>query len=318
MQITSWANKRVLITGSSGFVGSHLVAYFLRNNASVLGLSRHPKITCVEKQVDITSKNEVVQTVRAFKPHVCFHLASEALVESGADDPYRTFEINVVGTLNMLEACRLEQVKRIVIASSSHVYGKSRTPHTEDEPARPSRPYETSKTCIDLIAQSYADSFNLPVLIPRFVNIYGPGDLNFSRVVPKTMKAIVVGDSPTLWGGAARRQYLYIDDAVSAYSTISKISDTELTRNRIYNIGSNDALSVRELMGKIIALSSFSSHITNVASKRKEELKEQIVSWQKAKHSLGWSPKVDLDTGLKRTYAWYKNYFLSVKKGVSR
>jgi len=316
MQLPSWGNSRVLITGSSGFVGSQLAADLQKKGARVAGLSRHPKDPSWEKRVDVTRKSDLVAFVRSFDPHVCFHLASVSLVESGATRPHATFQANIEGALNILEACRSGNVRRIVIASSSHVYGAAPSPYSEDEPARPSRPYETSKACIDLIAQSYADSFHLPVLIPRFVNIYGPGDMNFSRIVPKTMRSVIHGKNPELWGGSARRQYLYIDDAVSAYEAIARISDTQLERNRTYNIGSDDAISVRDLVRAIMVLSADKLQITPVASAREEEISEQIVTWRKVQRTIRWGPQIRLEEGLKTTYAWYTNYFVRNMKGT--
>ena len=230
MQIKSWENSRVLVTGSAGFIGRHLLAHLQKKKAIVLGLARHPHNLTVEKKVDVSSKKDLMAVFTQFRPDVCFHLASESLVEAGSRQPYETFNNNITSALNVLEVSRSFNIRRIIIASTSHVYGKAPVPYREDEPAKPSRPYETSKTCVDLIAQSYADSFNLPVLIPRFVNIYGPGDLNFSRIIPKTMMSVVHGKNPTLWGGSAKRQYMYVDDAIRAYSMLGQITDTQLEK----------------------------------------------------------------------------------------
>lgn len=306
MQIKSWKNSKVLITGSSGFIGRHLVSYLKSKHATVLGISRHPFDAAIEQKVDVTNKSDVIRIFRGFKPDACFHLASEALVESGSIEPYHTFQNNITSALNVLEASRNVHIKRIIIASSSHVYGKAELPYREDEPAKPSRPYETSKTCVDLIAQSYADSFNLPVLIPRFVNIYGPGDHNVSRIIPKTMMSVLRGENPKMWGGVSKRQYLYIDDAMRAYSILGQITDTQLEKNRIYNVGAGDSVSVRDLIQKIIVLSQKSLRIDKIEEGREEELVEQIVSSEKIKRTLGWVPKVSIDKGLCLTYEWYK------------
>lgn len=247
-----------------------------------------------------------MKVFKQFKPDACFHLASEALVESGSKEPYGTFNNNITSALNVLEVSRSYNIQRIIIASTSHVYGRASVPYREDEPPRPSRPYETSKTCVDLIAQSYADSFNLPVLIPRFVNIYGPGDLNFSRVIPKTMQSVVSGKNPTMWGGSAKREYLYIDDAIRAYGMLGQITDAQLEKNRIYNVGTGKPISVRDLMTKIIGMSSKELRIDKTEDGREEELLSQVVSWEKIKRAMNWTPKTNLDRGLLKTYEWYK------------
>jgi len=241
-------------------------------------------------------------------------LASDAIVEFGSKEPYQTFSNNIVSALNILEASRICHIGRLIIASTSHVYGKASLPYHENEPARPSRPYETSKTCVDLMAQSYADSYNLPVLIPRFVNIYGPGDTNISRVIPKTIQSVVQGKNPTMWGGNAKREYLYIDDAIQAYNLLGQITDVQLEKNRIYNVGTGDPISVRELLLKIIALSSQKLSITKIENGREEELREQIVSSEKIKRVMKWAPQVNLDRGLSLTYEWYKTVHINSEK----
>lgn len=306
MQIKSWENSRVLVTGSGGFIGRHLVSYLQSKKAKVLGISRHPHNPLIEKKVDVAQKTHLRDVFKQFKPDACFHLASEALVEFGSNEPYGTFKNNVIGALNILEISRSYNIRRIIIASTSHVYGRAPLPYHEDEPARPSRPYETSKTCVDLIAQSYADSYNLPVLIPRFVNIYGPDDLNFSRVIPKTMRSVVRGKNPTMWGGSAKREYLYIDDAIRAYSSLGQITDAQLEKNRIYNVGTGTPVSVRDLIMKIIALSSKELSISKIEDSREEELREQVVSWEKMRRTMKWMPRISLDRGLWLTYEWYK------------
>ncbi len=306
MQIKSWVNKRVLITGSSGFIGSHLQHYLEKKGAKTLGISRHPKHRKNEKSVDISDFKKLSRIFKTFKPHVCFHLASEALVESGQKFPYETFNNNIGGTLNLLELCRLYKVHRIIVASSVHVYGNSPLPYKEAEPARPSRPYETSKAASDLIAQSYADSFGLPVLIPRFVNVYGPGDKSASRIIPKTIQTILSHNAPTMWGGTAERDYLYIDDVIRAYDRLARIRDAHLGKNRIFNFGTGKAISAEKLISLILRFSGSSAKIKKIKTGRLHELDIQRVSWAKAKRILGWLPRTNLKVGLSMTIKWHK------------
>lgn len=311
MQITSWTNKRILVTGSGGFIGSHLLRYFEKRQARVLGVIRGKKPSDREISVDLTDKKKLFYVVNTFKPDALFHLASEALVEIGQLHPYETFHNNIVSTLNILEAGRTFKVPRIIIASTVHVYGHAPMPYTEDEPARPSRPYETSKTAADLIAQSYADNYDLPVLIPRFVNIYGPGDSNLSRIIPKTIQSVVHNEQPVLWGGGAKRDYLYIDDALRAYDLLGKISDRQIDRNRIYNFATGKPVTAKKLMEMIIALSNTPNSVKRVSEGRINELDRQEVNWSKAKRLLGWRPEVDLIEGLTQTLQWFRKNMVS-------
>lgn len=314
MQISSWKNKRVLITGSGGFIGSHLLRFLKSKGARVLGISRHPKNKKLERKVDVSNYRALEKVFDSFRPQVCFHLASEALVEKGQKFPYETFDNNISNTLNILELCRLKHIQRVIIASTVHVYGNNPSPFSEDHPARPSRPYETSKTAADLIAQSYADTFGLPVLIPRFVNVYGPGDKNVSRIIPKTIHTIMSGDELTMWGGKAQRDYLHIDDAIRAYDLLARINDTQLEKNRIFNFGTGKPISASELIKLIALLAKHVKPIKKVQSARENEVSIQQVSWKKAKRILGWKPKKKLAVGLRETIKWYKNQKKLAKK----
>lgn len=308
MQITSWANKRVFITGSGGFVGSHLLKYFEKRHAHVLGIIRGSKTSDHEVSINLTDKQKLFSVVNTFKPDALFHLASESLVETGQLHPYETFHNNIVSTLNVLEISRILRVPRIIIASTVHVYGHAPMPYKEYEPARPSRPYETSKTASDLIAQSYADNYDLPVLIPRFVNIYGPGDRNLARIIPKTIQSVVRNEQPVLWGGGAKRDYLYIDDALRAYDLLGKISDRQIDRNRIYNFATGKPVTAKKLMEMIIALSDMPNSVRRVLEGRSNELERQEVDWSKAKRLLGWRPEVGLVEGLTQTLQWFRQH----------
>lgn len=295
----SWKNKKVLITGATGFVGSSLSRRLRESDARTFAISKG--------NLDIADFSKVNQFIKNNKIDVCFHLAAEALVEKGQSDPYQTFKTNIEGTFNILESSRLNNLERIVVASTVHVYGDNKVPCLEDYPPRPSRPYETSKACADLIAQSFADTYDLPVLIPRFVNIYGPGDRNYNRLIPKTIKSILKGEKPKMWGGNAKRQYLYIDDAIDAYIKLSEMDKDLIHKNRIYNFGQGSPISVKDLIEKIIKLSGKSFDIEPIQEERPDEISSQYVSSQKAKLYLNWIPKFSLDEGFLNTIEWYKN-----------
>lgn len=307
MKNVTLKGKNILITGARGFVGNNLMQHLGQLGAHVYGISHSSESKNVIK-ANILDYAKVSSIVKDKKITICFHLAGEALVEAGQERPYDTFKTNIEGTLNILEIARVYGLERIVIASSSHVYGKNRVPYFEGYTPRPSRPYETSKACMDLIAKSYADTFDLPVLIPRFVNIYGPGDLNFHRLIPKTIRNILEGNNPTMWGGDAVRDYLYIDDAIQAYVALATIAIAKVGNNRIFNFGSNNTISVKELIGKIIALAGSDVEINRVDDKREAEIKSQYVSFKKANRLLHWQPKTSLDKGLEKTIIWYKEF----------
>jgi CDP-glucose 4,6-dehydratase len=222
MKKTNLKGTNILVTGARGFVGQNLVKRLEELGAHVFGISHTSGSKNIIK-ASVLEYDKIHRLIKNKKISLCFHLAGEALVEAGQQHPYDTFKTNIEGTLNILEIARVEKMDRVIVASSSHVYGKNKVPYFEGYTPRPSRPYETSKACTDLIAKSYADTFNLPVLIPRFVNIYGPGDRNFNRLIPRTIQTILTNVSPTMWGGDAMRDYLYIDDAINAYIALATV-----------------------------------------------------------------------------------------------
>ncbi len=306
MQKKFWNDKKVLITGASGFIGRHLLRYLKTQGAQVIGLDKESSNTEGIISCNLENKHALDTIFQRYSFFACYHLAAIAIVEKGQEIPYQTLKSNLLSTLNILELCRLKNVQRIIIASTSHVYGDAPIPTSEDEPPRPSRPYETSKTCTDLIAQSYADTFSLPVLIPRFVNIYGPGDRNITRLIPKTIMNILIKNKVTMWGGNALREYLYIDDAIHAYDLLAQISDKNLGNNRIYNFGTGKLVSVKTVIDTIISLSQRKVRISKILAGRNDELPVQQVSWDKASRVLDWHPMIELSDGLAKTIDWYR------------
>lgn len=293
-----------MITGIDGFIGTHLAKNLDLLGASVYGISKSVMAKRIFK-LNIINYTPLEALFNRVKIDICFHLAGGALVEYGQNEPFETFKVNTYGTLNILEIARKNRLKKIIIASTSHVYGDHKPPFFEEYPPKPSRPYETSKVCADLIAQSYADTFNLPVLIPRFVNIYGPGDKNYGRLIPKTIRSLMTNQMPSMWGGKVKRSYLYVDDAVTAYLKLAAFEKFDQNSSRIFNFGNNEIISVEELIRKIIKLSGRNVKVNKIDIERDLEIGSQFVSWKKAKKLLNWAPKTPLDNGLKKTIDWY-------------
>ncbi len=304
-----WKDKPVLITGIQGFVGSHLAKALEEKGAIVWGLSRSVEKGNILK-ANIIEFSRVDQIIKKKKIAICFHLAAESIVESGQEDPYQTLKINTLGTLNVLEAARKNNIEKLIIASTSHVYGNNRLPFKEEYMPRPTRPYETSKTCLDLIAQSYIETFDLPVLISRFCNIYGPGDKNYNRLIPKTIKSVLNNERPLMWGGGSLRDYLYIDDAITAYLKLAAVSIPSVGKNRIFNFGTGEHYTVEEVMKMVILSSGKNVTIKKISGGRDNEILKQYVSSQKAKKLLNWKSKIPFEKGLVKTVLWYKKELL--------
>lgn len=310
------------MTGASGFIGGNLVKELVKREARVFALihgdifDEHGFFTTAEKKkIHFIAGNvldypllEVV--FKKNKIDTCFHLAAQPIVMAGFESPLPTFEVNIRGTINILEAARCSQyLKRLIVASTTHVYGNNRElPYIESFAAKPTRPYETSKACADMLAQTYHYTYGLPVAMTRMTNTYGPGDQNFSRLIPKVMQAIVSGKNPEIVGGTAVRDYLYIKDAVAGYLLLAENLHRREVCGEAFNFGSGQIFSVREVAEKILVVSKEKKLKLKIHPEvtLEKEIDKQYVSTEKAKALLGWSPKYTLMNGLKETYRWYK------------
>ncbi|MBI2596887.1 GDP-mannose 4,6-dehydratase [Candidatus Daviesbacteria bacterium] len=307
-----WQGTVVLVTGASGFVGSHLVNRLLNEKAKVITISNKGEKYSAKK-TDLKGSVENFQLLgeilKKYNVKIIFHLAAQPIVEVGQTNPIKTFEVNIRGTWNILEAARQNNIQKVIVASTVHVYGDNpKVPFKEQYFPQPSRPYETSKACADLLAQSFADTYNLEVEIPRFVNIYGPADFNFSRLIPKVIKSILNGEKPEVWDIGSVRDFLYIDDAINAYLMLAEKQLVNGKRLRVFNFGTGKPIKIYDLVLKIIKLTNKNIKIKmeNPPEERSNEIKKQYVSIAKAKRELGWYPKVSLDEGLMKTIHWYQ------------
>lgn len=320
-----WKNKRVLVTGGNGFIGSHLVGKLVKNGAIVFVLEnlKKPKSLKKKKLVyhpvrslvgDISDEKFIDNIFKKNNFDLCFHLAAQPLVAMGSQSPLSTFRVNIMGTVNILESSRRYRLKGVVLASTTHVYGENKTPFLEEYFPRPSQTYETSKVCADIIAQTYAKHYKLPIAIGRFVNIYGPGDLN-ERIVPRTIKLILNNQAPEIFNDKVTRDYLYIDDAINGYLILGEKMKELIGKNSniIYNFGTGKHYTTKELVNIIISL--MRSKINPIIKKgvREHEIVGQYVSIKKAKNNLNWSPKYSLEKGLQETISWYEKNIKNLK-----
>jgi CDP-glucose 4,6-dehydratase len=240
-----------------------------------------------------------------------FHLGAQTLVGVGLNAPLLTFESNVRGTYNVLEACRRQSqaVERVIVASSDKAYGQSDHPYTEDDPLRASSPYDVSKAAGDLIAQSYHATYGLRVGIVRCGNIYGGGDLNWSRIVPGTIRSFMKGEPPEIRSdGTYVRDYIYAADVVDAYLAVAEALDRPEVSGQAFNFASGAQVSVLEMVKAIAKLMGGRLPEPRVLNVAKNEIREQRLSTEKAKRVLGWKPRVSLDDGLRSTIEWYRSF----------
>ena len=320
---TPFSPRRVLVTGATGMVGSALVHNLLETGAYVaaLVLDADPQTELyrsgdVHRVAVVSGALEDVGTLeRAIRLHdvdTVFHLGAQTIVGAAHHAPLYTFEANIRGTYNLLEACRrhADLVRCLVVASSDKAYGEQALPYTESAPLLGRHPYEVSKSCADMLAQSYHHTYQLPVTIARCGNIFGGGDRNWSRVVPGTIRDLIEGRRPVIRSdGTYVRDYLYVEDAVAAYRCLAAGINAEGVAGQAFNFGDDAPATVLEMVGSLRRLMNRDDLEPDVRNDAVGEIRNQSVSSEKARTRLGWRPRYSRDEALTRTIAWYRAYF---------
>lgn len=322
--IFNWKGKSVFVTGGNGFVGSWLVADLVKKGANVTCIVRDPVkgshleyLGIADKVKAVNGSIEDYETIRKAiaesKAEVCFHLAAQAIVGIANKSPVPTFKTNIMGTWNILEACRELGVKRVIVASSDKAYGEHKElPYKEDFALNGLTPYEASKSCTDLLARTYAKTYGMLVGVTRCGNIYGGGDLNWSRILPGTIKSVLENERPIIRSdGTPIRDYIYVLDVVNAYLTLAEQLDRKEVAGQAFNFGTETPVSVLELAKRIISAAGKSVEPV-ILNEAKNELQAQYLDWTRAKTILGWQPKHKLDDGLKETIGWYEKYLANL------
>lgn len=317
MEITK---KNVLVTGGAGFVGSHLVEQLVKENANVTvaDIAYNPRSyfnsLYLDKKtdsriLDICDFDSLQKLIEEKKIEMIFHLAAEALVENSYKKPRYALYNNIVGAINIAEIARTHKTIRVVvIASSDKAYGDlNKTKYAETDPLSGDHPYETSKSATDLIGTTYAKTYNTPIVVTRFGNIYGEGDLNFSRILPGIMKSMALNEELLIRSnGKYVRDYLYVKDVVNGYLDLAR--NIEKTKGQAYNFGSNDTLTVLqmlELTEKTLDKKINYKILDNVVN----EIPYQSLDYSKIAKDLNWLPKYNLKKTLPNIFAWYNQYF---------
>lgn len=309
------------VTGAYGFIGGHLTRRLLADGAQVVILRRdrpaHSLIviegdeaSCDVADGDLSDHNSLLRVLNEYGVTTVFHLAAQAIVAVANRSPLSTFETNVRGTYNLLEAARLAPTtRRVVVASSDKAYGRHEDlPYREDAKLQPAYPYDTSKAAADLIARSYAETYGLPVAVTRLANVYGGGDFNFSRLVPETARAIHAGEAPVIRSdGSPERDFIYADDAVDAYLTIADGLDDPTNAGLAFNAGAGRPWPVLEIVRTMLEVAG-SSLEPDVRGEGvpEGEIDRQYLDSSLIAERLGWAPKWSLEAGLRETWEWYQ------------
>jgi CDP-glucose 4,6-dehydratase len=325
MPSDNWAARNVLVTGCTGFIASWLTIDLVNRGANVVGIARDKvhnsyllssgyldKITMVYGSV--TDYSLVERLLDEYEIDTCFHLAAQAIVGEAHRSPLSTFECNVRGTWTVLEAARNSRmIRRVVVASSDKAYGeKNKLPCEETDSLDAIHPYDVSKSMADLLARTYFLSYGLPVAVTRCANVYGGGDFNYNRIIPGTIRSIMLDEPPIIRSdGTAIRDYMYTADAVNAYLTLANALDRSEIHGQAFNFGTNTPMTALDLVKKIIQLSEKNHLEPKILGKGKlpGEIHAQYLSSLKAKRLLDWSPQYSLERGLSETINWYRAVF---------
>jgi CDP-glucose 4,6-dehydratase len=313
-----------LVTGARGFVGGWLAKALLERGDTVISFDRR-RVTekpsalgmlgieqdLVQVEGDLTDEAEVGRVLSEHSVDTVFHLAAETIVSTVQASPVAGFESNVRGTWILLQSCLDHGVKGVVFASSDKAYGAHEDlPYREDFSLQPTAPYETSKAAADLIARSYWHSYGLPIAVTRFANIYGGGDLNFSRLIPEAVSAALQGRAPVLRSdGSPERDFLYVEDAASAYLALADGLGRDDVRGEAFNAGGGRSYRVLDVIELItrLARTGVEPDVRGTGNP-KGEIDRQYVDPSKLRETLGWEPAVGLEEGLERTLEWYRGH----------
>ena len=317
-----WKNRTAFVTGAAGFVGAHVTRMLVEQGATVVCLQRdairinpldlfdlRSRITTVTGSIEDLPLMQRI--LNEYEIEAVFHLAAQAIVGVANRSPISTFETNIRGTYMLLEACRLvPTVKRVVVASSDKAYGSHQElPYTEEHPLHGLYPYDASKACTDIIARSFALSYQLPVAVSRFANIYGPGDLNLSRIVPGTLLSLLRGEAPIIRSdGTPIREFVHVEDVARGYLLLAEQIDQ--TRGEAFNFGADSPISILDFVNLMIRVAGLEGRISpQILLKEKidREIDAQYLSAHKASARLGWNEAISLDAGLRLTLDWYRD-----------
>ncbi len=315
-----WKNRKVLVTGCTGLLGSWVTKRLLDSGAEVTGIVRDSmprselllsdavnKISVVDG--DITDYATMVRTINEYEIQSVFHLAAQTIVGTASRSPLSTFETNIKGTWTILEAARTSTLNpSVIVASSDKAYGdQPNLPYTEDMPLIGSYPYDVSKSCADLLARSYFKSYGMSVAITRCANLFGGGDLNFSRLIPGAMLWSLKNEPIIIRSdGTYKRDYLYVEDAADCYLLLAE--NIERVKGEAFNFGNGEPISVIDLVKRILKVTKSTSKI-KIENSVKNEIHDQYLSTAKAQKVLKWKPGHTLDSALLKTYKWYEKHY---------
>jgi len=318
-----WLDRPTFVTGGTGLVGSWLIKRLMAAGANVVCLVRDwiPQSELVRTEAinqikvvrgDIRDREVLERTLGEYEIDTVIHLAAQTIVTIANRNPLSTFETNIAGTWNLMEACRRSpKVKQIIVASSDKAYGDQTVlPYSENTPLQGQHPYDVSKSAADLITNTYAVSYDLPVAITRCGNFYGGGDLNWNRIIPGTIRSVIRNQNPVIRSdGGYIRDYFFVEDGAAAYMVLAEqLAVKPELKGHAFNFSNEIQVNVLDITQKILDLMG-STLTPDVRNEVTNEIRHQYLSAEKAHRELNWKPLFNLEEGLQRTIEWYKEFF---------
>jgi len=318
-----WQNRNVYVTGATGFLGSWVVSELNNLGANVVGLVRDVSKTAKDGLIQNSELSHIVfgqledhevqlRAINEYEVETVFHLGAQPIVGTANRNPRSTFEANIRGTWNVLEACRsVSTVKQVVIASSDKAYGAQPVlPYDESMPLQGNHPYDVSKSCTDLIAQTYHNTYGVPVCITRCGNFFGGGDLNFNRIVPGTIRSALDGKAPVIRSdGTLIRDYVYVRDVALFYLYLAEAMQDDDVHGHAFNYSTESQLSVLDITQTILKAMGSEDLEPVILNEASGEIPHQYLSMAKAREMLSWTPHYSIEDAMVETVDWYKAYF---------
>lgn len=323
VEASFWRDRSVLVTGATGLLGSWLCKALSDVGANVVALIRDEvprsnlhRLKLLQTVSQVRGALEdyplLARLIAEYEVETIFHLGAQTIVGTAARHPLSTFESNIRGTYNLLEAARQSKlIRRVIVASTDKSYGDhGDTPYTEDMPSNAVAPYDVSKACADMISLSYYKFYGLPVVTTRFGNLYGGGDLNWNRIVPGTIRAALRGERPIIRSdGKYVRDYIYVQDAVAAYARLAERAADPDVVGRPYNFSDELPRTVIEIAKATLSAAGRPELELVIENRATDEIPKQTLSAKRVKEAIGWQARYTLEEGLQETVAWYRNYF---------
>ncbi|UCE12535.1 MAG: GDP-mannose 4,6-dehydratase [Candidatus Heimdallarchaeota archaeon] len=319
LNLNEFWGKKILITGGLGFVGGNLVSTMLNHDLEPIILDYIPEGLTVDNRyipfnrqdvefynVDLRNRKSVLEVVNNITPDYVIHLASMTDLTKDFNSAFLSVEINIKGTLHLLESVSKLSLENFLFMSTSDVYGGVQSPFHENQTIIPASPYSVSKTSAEMYSLMFNRVLELPVTILRSFNLFGKYQKE-NRVLPYIIMRLLKGQPVELTGGKQKREFNYVENLIDAIFLALK---TPESHGKVINIGTGESISIREIALKVARRFNRVEKLRfGAVPYRPNEIWDMYCDNTRARTILGWSPRIDLDKGLDHTIKWFQDTF---------